>query len=293
MNSPETRFIRAPDGADLCVRRYPLANRPRLVLSHGNGFAMDGYRAFWSLLTDEFEIVLSDLRNHGHSGATPVEAHAISAMAGDHALVAAFCLQAFGARRTCGVFHSVSAIAATLAAAERPLWDGVVLVDPPLVSAASQADIVLSADDRLAAYARNRSAHFPSPEDLATEFAKGAGRFWVEGAALDMAKAVTRPASGGGVELICPGEYEARIYEQNGSTDSLRALGAMQGPVAILGADADAPRALHPARNSKAAARIFGRPYEAVAGASHMLQIEQPGAAAQALRKLLEVVGQG
>lgn len=293
MNSPETHLVRAPDGAGLCIRRYPLADRPRLILSHGNGFAMDGYRAFWSLLGDEFEIVLSDLRNHGQSGATPLEAHTISAMAGDHARVAAFCQQAFGARQTCGVFHSVSAIAATLAAGERPVWDGVVLVDPPLVSLAPQADIVRSADDRLAVYARTRPARFESAQALAMDFTKGAGRSWVEGAALAMAKAVTRPASRGGVELICPGEYEARIYEQNGSTDSLSALGAMKGSVAILGADADAPRALHPARNSKAAARIYGLPYEAVAGAGHMLQIEQPDAAAQAVRMLLNVLGQG
>ena len=291
MTSSRTAIVSGFDGAELALQIHPLPGRPRLILSHGNGFAMDGYRSFWSALSQDFELVLFDLRNHGRSGATALEAHTIAAMADDHIRVASACREAFGARATFGVFHSVSAIAAILAAAHSALWDAVVLVDPPLVSHEPSNGLMSSADAKLAQYARNRPAHFDSVEALAQSLASGPGRYWAEGAALDMARAITRPAAGGGFQLVCPGEYEARIYEQNAQVDSYAALGAMKGRVAILGADPHASRALHPALVSKAAASHYALAYDCVEGVSHMLQIEKPQAAAAALRRLLSGFG--
>lgn len=37
----------------------------RLVMSHGNGLARDLWYPFWSLLSDEFDLIIYDLRNHG------------------------------------------------------------------------------------------------------------------------------------------------------------------------------------------------------------------------------------
>ncbi len=293
MPSPDVITIRSFDGAALSLQRLPIADRPRLILSHGNGFAMGGYRAFWTLLAADFDLVLFDLRNHGSSGATPLEAHTIDAMANDHVRVAAACRDAFGARETFGVFHSVSAIAATLAGQARNIWDGVVLIDPPLVSLDPETGLVRSADDRLAQYARNRETRFQSVQAYAALIATGVGRYWVKGAALDMAQSVTRAHPEGGVELVCPGQYEAQIYEQNGQTSSYVALGAMKDCVAILGADSDAPRALHPARVSRVAAEDFGLPYASVAQTSHMLQVEKPEVAAAALRALLKRLQSG
>lgn len=290
MTSPQTITARGLDGAELALQIHGAPGRPRLILSHGNGFAMDGYRSFWSALLQDFELVLFDLRNHGRSGATAIEAHTIAAMADDHTCVAAACRHTFGPRATFGVFHSVSAIAATLAGA-RALWDGVVLVDPPLVSNAAGNGLVRSADEKLAQYARNRPMRFESVEALAQSLASGPGRYWAHGAALDMARSITRPGAGGGFELVCPGEYEARIYEQNAQLDSYAALGAMRGRVAILGADPHAPRALHPALVSRAAASDYALAYAHVEGASHMLQIEKPQAAVAALRSLLSGLG--
>lgn len=291
MWNPTTTFLRSLDGTHLRVTRLPREGRPRLILSHGNGFAIDGYAAFWSLLAEDFEIILLDLRNHGQSGATLIDAHTIAAMADDHAAVAAGCREAFGARQTIGVFHSVSAIAAALAGARQSVWDSVILVDPPLVSHDTASGLARSADSRLAQYTRERSAHYASAEAYAAVISSGFGRHWAPGSALDIAQAITRKAPEGGVELICPTEYEARIYEQNATTDSFAALGAMKDLVAILGADAGAPRALHPALVSRAAAQSYGLAYASVAGASHMLQIEKPQASADALRGLLAALG--
>lgn len=290
MRSSTTTFLCSFDGASLRVTRFPREGRPRLILSHGNGFAIDGYAAFWSLLADDFELVLLDLRNHGQSGSTQIDAHTIAAMADDHVAVAAVCRETFGLRQTIGVFHSVSAIAATLAGSRQSLWDAAILIDPPLVSLDPASGLVRSADSRLAQYTRERPAHFASVEAYATVIESGFGRHWAAGCALNMAQAITRKSPDGGVELICPAEYEARIYEQNGRTDSFAALGAMKDRIAVLGADADAPRALHPALVSRAAAQAYGLAYASVEGASHMLQIEKPRASVDALRGLLRAI---
>ncbi len=49
-----------------------IQRRRRLVLSHGNGMAIDLYYPFLSLPTDDFDLIIYDLRNPGwSSGASP------------------------------------------------------------------------------------------------------------------------------------------------------------------------------------------------------------------------------
>ena len=63
------------DGAVIRVRRHGNPDGPRLVLCHGNGFAIDAYLPFWSLLMDGFDLVLYDQRNHGHNPRHSVAHH--------------------------------------------------------------------------------------------------------------------------------------------------------------------------------------------------------------------------
>ena len=60
----------APVDADtvITLRRHGNPDGPRLVMSHGNGLAIDLYYPFWSLLMDEYDIFMYDLRNHGWNG---------------------------------------------------------------------------------------------------------------------------------------------------------------------------------------------------------------------------------
>ena len=53
------------DGALIRVRQHGNVDGPRIVMSHGNGMAMDFYYPFWGPLAEQFEIVLYDFRNHG------------------------------------------------------------------------------------------------------------------------------------------------------------------------------------------------------------------------------------
>ena len=55
------------DGAVIRVRRYARAGAVRMFLSNGNGFAIDGYYPFWGELSDRFELIVCDSRNHGQN----------------------------------------------------------------------------------------------------------------------------------------------------------------------------------------------------------------------------------
>ena len=57
-----THEVRMDDGAVITLRRHGNPVGPRLVLSHGNGLAIDLYYPFWSLLTGEFDLIVYDLR---------------------------------------------------------------------------------------------------------------------------------------------------------------------------------------------------------------------------------------
>ena len=60
----------ADDGTLLSWRLYPNPTaRVRLVLSHGNGLAMDGYQVFWRVLLADFEVAIFDFRGHGRKAA--------------------------------------------------------------------------------------------------------------------------------------------------------------------------------------------------------------------------------
>ncbi len=290
MHELQIHEITCTDGARIVLRRLANEGRPRLLLSHGNGFAIAGYRAFWSLLRSDFELVLFDLRSHGANARHTLEGHTVAAMARDHVSVAQEAERAFGPRPTAGVFHSIASISAILAARDHGLrWDALALIDPPLVAPEGHPmrETSVKLDVFLAQLARSKPQRFDDVESLAQQFRARMGRGWVAGAEFDMAAGVTRPAPEGGYELACPGEYEARIYEDNVHTDSYRALSALRQPTFIIGADPDLEKPMPPARIGPVAAAEHGLPHDIVRGTSHMLQIEKPEEAAAFLRQRL------
>ena len=55
------------DGARFRLRRHGAGHGPRLLISHGNGFGIDGYFNFWRRFLDVFDVVVFDMRSHGHN----------------------------------------------------------------------------------------------------------------------------------------------------------------------------------------------------------------------------------
>lgn len=290
MTQPQSLNVQCADDQTIVLRRYARDGAPRLFLSHGNGFAIAAYRCFWELLAPDFELCLFDQRNHGVNPLGPIERHTLAAMAQDHLDVRRAADEAFGSRMTVGLFHSIASIAAIRAAAELgATWDALILFDPPLVAPPGDPLRETSAklDSFLENLARQRPSHFAGVEEYAAQIAQRMGRTWVEGAAFDMARATTRPAADGGVELACPGDYEAQIYGENFAFGSFEALGAMRQPTLLICADASMPRAMAPAFAGPAAAKKFGLDCVVVPGSSHMLQLEKPDEVAAIARKYI------
>ena len=121
------------DGAAIAVRRHGRPDgRVRLFLSHGNGFAIDGYLPFWSRFADRCELVVFDFRNHGHNAPSDPAHHTYAQMARDLERVYRDVTARLGPKISVGAFHSMSGRTAMKHAIEIGWrWDALVLFDPP------------------------------------------------------------------------------------------------------------------------------------------------------------------
>src|SRR6476660_3976617 len=73
----------AADGARLRVRRHGNPRGPRLMLGHGNGFAIDAYVNFWSRCLGSVDVVVFHMRSHGESPRPDPPNHAYAHMVPD------------------------------------------------------------------------------------------------------------------------------------------------------------------------------------------------------------------
>lgn len=283
------------DGAVIRVRRHGNPAGPRLVLGHGNGFAIDGYFPFWRLLLEDFDVVVHDQRNHGQNPRHDEPGHSIAQMARDVAGIQSGIASALGPKPTAGVFHSVSAVAGILAnICHGVVWDALVLIDPALVPPPDhpEHEPARRFEQVLAQWARNRQDRFGSPAELAAQLrAARAGRSWRPEAATYMANAITRRTAAGEFELACPRALEARIYEQNVDAGTWTHLCGLRGPVGFVGADPALSNATPPARIGRLAAQAFGLRHRIVPETGHMMQIERPEACIAVTRAFLAEFG--
>ena len=88
--------VRVDDDTVITLRRHGNPAGPRLVLSHGNGLAVDLYYPFWSLLTDDFDLVIYDMRNHGWNTVGTLQEHNIPTLVQDHDCILAAIDRRFG-----------------------------------------------------------------------------------------------------------------------------------------------------------------------------------------------------
>jgi pimeloyl-ACP methyl ester carboxylesterase len=285
------------DGAVLRLRRHGNPAGPRLILAHGNGFATDAYFPFWKNLATDFEIVIHDLRNHGQNPRAGSLGHTLRQCSLDHQTVVEAVRNRFGAKPTVGIYHSVSSLAAILQTVDRGLiWDGLVLVDPPLIAAPGHRlhESCFKFEMVLANWAMKRPDRFTHPDELAAQFRDTKlMQLWVDGAHELLARAVLREEAGEWV-LSCPRELEATLYVQNsysGLWARLPELRAMQDRLRFLSADGDLADATPNTGVGKVLREDFGFCVDIIERTTHMLQIERPEAAVDSVRRFLGEIG--
>ncbi|MET0866643.1 MAG: hypothetical protein ABWY35_00990 [Pseudorhodoplanes sp.] len=166
------------DGAQIRLRRYGKAGATRLVLSHGNGLAINAYAPFWLPFTNDYDVVVFDMRNHGENPLHDEAHHGWESFYSDMEEIFHGIAAQFGQATTIGVFHSLSSLAAlshaqrVAAAGLGKRWDALCLFDPPMMAPKSHALRPAGEADseKMSSRASRRTAVFDSPEDLATQF---------------------------------------------------------------------------------------------------------------------------
>ena len=294
----QTFELTMADGAVIRLRRHGNPDGPRLVLCHGNGFAIDAYLPFWSLLADGYDLVLYDQRNHGHNPRHDVAHHDVPYFVSDMGEVRAGIDASLGAKPTVGMFHSISAITAIWDALDNGMrWDALVLFDPPLVPTPGDEyhELAHTFDIDMSEWAATRPDRFADPAALGEAFKKSYRlRRWVDGEHELMARSILRQdgATGEWV-LCCPRDGESLVYATNAGLVLCPHLDGLTGPVMFICSDPDQDDALAPGKVNRAMHARFGHPYEMVADTSHLLQVEKPADCARIARAFLAEHGLG
>lgn len=281
----EIADLQMSDGAIVRLRRHGNPAGPRIALSHGNGLAIEAYYPFWSLLLEDFDVVLFDVRNHGQNPLHTEDGHHWDRIARDFEEIYLGLRNAFGDARTAGIFHSLSSVAASehsmlrAGAGESPRWDPLVLMDPPLfprdghpLVGAEQENMNL-----MGQLARRRADTFDAPEDLARQLIRN-DMFsrWRRGAHLLFARSILRQSPDGKWRLACPKLFEAHIFETNLDPRMWSALKDLPVAVKLVGADPAVKALEMPAVLTEALAEDQRLDYTQVPDSTHFLQLERP-----------------
>ncbi len=291
---PAQRFeIAMEDGPKVRLRRYGNPKGTRLLVSHGNGFAVDAYLPFWQHYLANYDVVIFDFRNHGQSDRSPVERHVYAQLARDLDRIADGVEAECGRRTTVAVMHSFSSRTATKHAIEIGWrWAGLVLYDPPSVPPPSHPVYAAMEvfENRLVEYAGQRRRTFNSVEELAQELRQSrATSRWIDGMHDLMARSVLRRDEGSSTwSLVCTPEVETAIYAEALKLNLWPKASDFAGPVKLVGCDPDMKGAPATGMANRALGTENGYDYEAVPDTGHLQQIERPDACAAILDTFLE-----
>ena len=279
-----TARARLSDGSTIVARRHGNPNGPRVVVTHGCGFASDMYWPYWSLLIDDFDVVVYDLRSHGWNEPSDLRMHNMPALADDNRRVLDAITAAFGANATVGVYHSLSTMVVLMHEHQWPTFDALLLFDPPIYPPGADLGEMEAVCQGLAAAARRRQRRFESPHELAAML-KGAPAFSrvPEPTQALFAECSLRAAPDGGYELRCPPEHEAQLFEWyfGHSMQTLELLAGITVPIRVIGADPTMRFSFLPAMNLS---MLSDLDYDFLPDLTHLLPLEAPETCASLTR---------
>ena len=288
--------VRLDDTTVTTLRRYGNPEGRRLVLSHGNGLAIDLYYPFWSLLVDDFELIVYDIRNHGRNAPSSIGKHNIATFINDLYLILDGIDETFGPKPRIGVFHSLSALIALLSlspimseasAPHGPDFSTLVLFDPPLYRPSMSESKFDELAELLARRTRRRGNQFPTLDSFVdlVSYSPSFARV-VPGVHELMATTTLRKsASGEYYQLCCPPEYEARIVDYVRGYAGMVDFESLPCHIKVIGADPTLPFAYLPTFDLMQMETVD---YDFLPEATHYLQLEQPAACVAAMREYLD-----
>ena len=284
------------DGTCTTVRQHGNTSGSRLLLSHGNGLAIDLYYPFWSLLEENYEIFVYDLRNHGWNEVSDEEHHNIYSFITDFNQILHSVESNYDRKYTIGVFHSLSALIAllytssVLATSIEKRSDGLdalLLFDPPLYQPGKSHFEFDSTVEELAKQRRKRTSRFETRQQFVEllEFFPAFSRL-VPGARELMSETILRQSTDdNGFELRCPPSYEARIVDYVRAFADQTELDDLPLPTRIIGSDPLLPITYLP---SEDLTEMMSVDYDFIPETTHYMQIEQPEKCATYVRDFVD-----
>ena len=264
------------DGSVTVARRHGNPHGPRVVLSHGCGFAADLYWPYWSLLIDDCDVVVYDLRSHGWNEPSDLRVHNMPTLADDNRRVLEAVHAAFGNKPTIGVYHSLGAMVALMHEGQSPTFAALMLFDPPIFPPGAGLDDMETVCQQLASAARRRQHRFESPQQLVSMLERAPAFSLVSESVRELfAEATLRPSPEGGYELRCPPEHEAQLFEWyfGHSMQALEVLDDITIPIKVVGADPTAAFSFLPSTDLSTLTQLD---YDYLPDLTHLLPLEAP-----------------
>lgn len=287
--------VRLDDHTVTAVRRHGNPDGTRIVMCHGIGLAIDLYYPFWSLLMDDFDLFVYDLRNHGWNATGPRTMHTIPTLVCDQDRVVAAIHRLCGSRPTVGLYHSLSAVLSLLPSLNSETVSSPhrvhglaarLLFDPPIHKPMFD-DIALDViTERHAAVARRRMRRFQSREAYARYLSRSQMFESVVPGVIELMTRTTlrRSADRSGYELRCPPEYEAQILQYVRSYSALIDLSTCGQATKVIGADPTLPTSYLPTFNADEVEAIE---YDFIPESGHLLLLENPAECASLAREFI------
>lgn len=278
------------DGTVIVLRHHGNPSGPRLVVSHGNGLAIDLYYPFWSQFTEDCEVFVYDLRNHGWNSVGSQKHHHLLSFVNDLDCILAAIDDNFGKKPRIGIFHSVSALSSLLSPNYGSEFAARVLFDPPVCKPNEFPESFDIATRRFRDNTLQRSNRHNSIEEYVDylQYVPALGR--TKPGVLDLFARTTlrKSLTEDGYELRCPPVYEAQIINFARAYSVWVDLDILGCPTKVIGADPTLPFSFLPTFDLS---HIASLDYDFLPDATHLLQLEQPEVCATMVRNFLEQHG--
>ncbi len=277
------------DHTTIKLRRHGNPSGPRLVLSHGNGLAIDLYYPFWSILLDDYDLVVYDQRNHGWNDVGRIEDHTIPTLVRDHDTIVQAIDDLFGTKLKIGVFHSVSGLTTLLSPTKGSQYAARVLFDPPLCKPGRSYAEFEEAATITSKLIGQRAYRFRSLGELADILPYTPNFQKVMPGVTELFAQTTLRVDDNeqGYILRCPREYEAQIVEYAGIYAVLVDFEAYVCPTKVIGADPLLPSSYLPTLELSDTVNVD---YDFLPDATHFLQLEKPEECVNALLEFIDPI---
>ena len=279
----EKEMLELSDGGRVAIRRWGGAKRERIVLSHGNGLAIDGFYQFAQELMADFEVVVFDMRSHGQSGPGEVMDNPWPRFVKDIPEIYDSIQGRFGEKPTHGAFHSLSSVATLLAQSREPRgWRSLTLYEPPVppVADAALLEEFVASHKELSRRTRARRRTFSGPERLVTSLRRSPTFGGIPDEVIERMAAGMLYYAGNDpetpYELVCDPDLEANTFDIRLPREWWDAIGTVTVPVQVVVGTTlghDLPGLI---RSAGFLAQTFGFECAAVEGGGHLMQMQRP-----------------